>query len=142
MNARLIRISSRATGDRRFVRVYVYDTVEEMRAAAQRFSPNADGFANAGGVTQSYQIHTINADGTSRLKQTLLIIRLVRDRLGTAPVCHEVNHAATAIYGSTLDPDVLAVDVLDNANETLAYLQSDLTRNLVDRLYALGYYDD
>lgn len=139
MGARLIRISSRATGERRHVRVYIYDTIEEMRAAGERF--NGGDLSTAGGVCQSYQTISIDEHGNETPKHTLLIVRLVKDRLGAAIICHELNHAATAIYGSTLDPEVRAVDVLDNANETLAYLHSDLTERLVNRLYDLGYYD-
>jgi hypothetical protein len=138
MGACLIRISSRATGERRYVRVYIYDTVEEMRAAGTRF--NGTDLTMAGGVTQAYERHTCDEAGVWTIKQHLIIIRLHRGMLGSAVVSHEINHAATAIYGSTLDPDVKAVDVLHNANETLAYLQSDLTEHLVNRLYELGFY--
>lgn len=140
MASRLIRVSSRATGERRHVRVYIYDTIEEMDTAAHRFN-GAETDGHTRGWTQAFTVHTIHPDGTMTEKQSVLVVRLQKDHLGTQVVVHEINHAATAIYGSTLDDDVKAVDVLHNANETLAHLQSDLTRALVDRLYELGYYD-
>lgn len=136
---RCIRVSSTATGERRHVRVYVYDTIEQMRAAATRF--NGNDFAGAAAVTQSYRRVRYDIDGRRIARASTIIVRLCRERLGTTVVVHEMNHAAVAIYGSSLNGNELAIDVLDNANETLAYLQSDLTGSLIRRLYALGYYD-
>lgn len=139
MGSRCIRVSSRATGERRSVRVCVYDTVEEMRAAATRF--NGRDCSDAGGVTQQTSLIRTDTDGRRRVIDIRIIVRLCRKYLGTTVVVHEMNHAAVAIYGASLTGKELAVDVLDNANETLAYLQSDLTGALIRRLYHLGYYD-
>lgn len=141
MSARLIRVSTRRTGERRTVRVWIYDTLEELRDAAQRFNPNTEPgwFDDALGVCQTYDV--ADAEGVVRLDPTApMIVRLFRGELGVGVVSHELNHAATHIYGATLTPDVRAVDVLHNANETLAHLQSDLTRRLISRLWDLGYY--
>lgn len=143
MAATLIRVSSRATGTRETVRVYVYDTLEEMRAAADRFDGGVAGegfFDDALGVTQTYERQRL-VDGVWSTVRHPLIVRLQRDRIGTTIVSHEMNHAAVELYGRTLAPDTLAVDVLHNANEELAHLQSDLTAGLVRRLYALGFYE-
>lgn len=51
--------------------------------------------------------------------------------LGTTVVVHEINHAAVSIYGSSLQGNEFAIDLLD----------TDLTGALVRRLYELGYYD-
>ncbi|UVF60408.1 hypothetical protein SEA_MEYRAN_56 [Gordonia phage Meyran] len=139
MSARLIRVSSRATGERREVRVWVYDTLAEMRAAGTRF--NGHDFSNAGGITQQYSRVRTDTDGRRIAHASTIIVRICRQRLGTTVVVHEMNHAAVSIYGSSLRGNELAIDVLDNANETLAYLQSDLTGALVRRLHDLGYYE-
>lgn len=140
MSARLIRVSSRATGELREVRVWVYDTATEMRSAARRF--NGLDASDAGGVTQQYSRVRYDLDGRRVARASTIIVRLCREHLGTTVVVHEMNHAAVSIYGSSLQGNELAIDLLDNANETLAYLQSDLTGSLVKRLHELGYYDD
>ncbi len=141
MSARLIEVSSRATGERRRVRVYVYDTVDELRSAGERF--NGEYCADAIGMCQLMESGLVDRDGRrSHARSTTVIVRLCRGHLGTSVVVHEMNHAAVAIYGSNLRGNELAIDLLNHHNETLAHLQSDLTRSLVDRLYALGYYDE
>lgn len=124
---RLIRISSRALGNPVHVRVYIYDDLDHLRRDAAAFSGNDQG--DAVGVTQAWW------DNNDRPHKVL--IRLWRERLGTAVITHEIHHASTALYGTHIgdqDPQ------LDNANEPFAYLHSDLCHRLVDRLYALGYY--
>lgn len=133
MVARLIRVSSRATGARRHVRVYIYDTLDELRDAARNHAGETARFDHAVGVCQTWN------DAITR-RVTAVIVRLCKNHLGTRVIVHEMNHAAAAIYGSTLPASVKAVRILHQGNETLAYLQSDLTANLVDRLYELGYY--
>ncbi|MET0716397.1 MAG: hypothetical protein ABWY57_15940 [Mycetocola sp.] len=140
MPARLIRVSSRALGPRNTVRVWIYDTVEELRAAAVRHSPDED-FSEAGGCYQHRDVWRIEADGSEKLIESSDIVRLWRERLGSDVTTHEMNHAAVSIYGRSLPDDTLASEVLHGANEELAYLASDLTMHLVDALYANGYYD-
>lgn len=142
MPATRIRVSTRRTGARRVADVYVYDTAAELQAAARRFSPGApDGFANTLGVCHYVGRYTIGADGSEQDMPGRLIVRLVRGHLGTEVVTHEMTHAAVAIYGESLPRDTLAVDVLVADNEVIAHLVSDLTRRLVDQLYARGLYE-
>jgi len=129
--ARLIRVSSRALGHRSRVRVYVYDTLEELRSAATRFS--GEEFSNAAGVTQLYT----NADDT----ECLPVIRLARTHLGSTVVSHEMHHAAAALYGVTTGRSARARSHLTHYNEPFAYLFSDLFARLVDALYRHGYYE-
>jgi len=135
---RLIRLSTRATGERVWVRVWVYDDLAELRDDAARFSPRED-FSDALGVCQTYFV--MGEDGPEHDPTAPLVIRLWRGALSTRVVAHEVSHAAAELYGRTLDRSTPAVGHLHAANETLAYLHGDLTSRLVDRLYALGYYD-
>lgn len=139
LSARLIRVSSRALGKRKAVRVYIYDTVEELREAASRFAPGVD-FSEAAGTAQSYQRIRIEANGTETTIAAPYIIRLWRERLAAAVVTHELVHIAQQIYGDTLAADTLADEVMHASNEPFAYLVSDLVDRLVDRLYDLGYY--
>ena len=75
------------------------------------------------------------------------LIRLTSRALGD-PVSVRVyvyddleHHASTALYGATLPDTVDRLEVLTHVNEPFAYLHGELVRKLVDRLYALGYYD-
>jgi len=131
MGSRRIRLSSRALGDLRRCIVHVYDTADEMCAAGTRF--NGNDLSGSAGITQSY--HNAN-DRTA-----VPIVRLCRGRLGIRVVSHEMHHAATAIYGSTVPDDALASDVLTHYDEPFAYLYSDLLTRLVDSLYRFGYYE-
>lgn len=126
---RLIRISTRRTGARRWVRVYVYDDLEQMRVESTKFNGNDN--SEAAAVTQAY-------DNDGRI--TLVVIRLWAGLLSAEVVGHEVNHAATAIYGSTLPETIRTIDLLNHYNEVFAHLHSDIEGKLVDKLHSLGYY--
>lgn len=128
MPARRIRVYS----DSHEVTVWIYPTREAMLTAATRYTGEVFP-ANLGGCCQ--QTHDENG-----LTYTILV-RLSADNLALDVVCHEMHHAATALYGSTLPEDTTAREVLTHANEPFAYLYSNLLSRLVRRLYALGYYD-
>lgn len=133
MSPTLIRISSRATGRRRHVRVMIYNTIEEMRDAAHRWSPTED-LSKGGGYCQTY------LDDNDRA--TTVIIRLARTHLTTEIVGHEIHHASTAIYASEcVSDDDKALEHLHHWNETYAYLHSDLESRLTERLWAHGYFN-
>lgn len=131
MSSRLIRLSSRAVGRKRHVKVHIYPTLDQMRTAAVRF--NGHNTPDAAGITQTYCDH----HGTP----TTPVIRLAATHLGTRIISHEIHHAATAIYGSTIPDTTPAADELTHFNEPFAYLYSDLFTSLVKALYRHGYYD-
>lgn len=139
MAATLIRVSSRALGQRQFIRVYIYDTIEELRAAGERFSPG-ENYSDAYGLHQSYRRERYE-DGTWSIKSNPYIIRLWRELIGSNHVTHEVVHAAQAIYGDTLNGDEQVTEIMHGGNEPFAYLVSDLCSRLVNRMYALGFYE-
>lgn len=128
---RRITVSSRALGPRLTVKVKVYDTVEELQAAAQAFNGN-----NQDGSIGSTQAWT---DENGRAGS--VTVRLCRPHLGTRVVSHEMHHAATALYGAHVGDRISSRAHLNHYNEPFAHLFSDLLHRLVNRLYALGYYD-
>jgi hypothetical protein len=128
---RLIRVSSKALGPRLVVKVHIYDTVQELRDAAEAFNGTEHG--DAVGVTQVW------ADENGRAGS--VIVRLARPCLGGRVVSHEMHHAATALYGAHVGDRISRRAHLNHHNEPMAHLFSDLLYRLVDRLYALGYYD-
>ena len=129
MSARRIRVSTYGHA----VTVWVYPTRAAMLAAAHRYNGN-DFEDDTGAVTQA----TTDLDG----RVGSVLIRLHEGNLGTEVVCHEMHHAATALYGATCDDTVDRREHLNHFNEPFAYLYSNLLASLVRRLYALGYYDD
>ena len=133
MPVRTIRVSSRALGERVYVTAKVYDSLDEMRSAARRHS-GLDDYHDTIGVCQAY------IDETGRAVR--VVVRLVRGRLSTQIVVHEMHHASTALYGAHVADVVERAEHLNHHNEPFAHLHSDLTQRLVDRLYDLGYYGD
>ena len=129
MASDLIRVSSRALGVKRRVIVRVYESLNDMRQAAERFNGNVH--THSGAVTQTY------CDTEGRI--TVPVIRLTPDYLTTEIVGHELHHATCAIYGSTLKDESVA-DVLTHHNEPFAHLYSDLLRATTNALYAHGHW--
>jgi len=130
VTARRIRVQSSALGTPQTVTVWVYDTVEQMRAAGKRYNGNDN--PDAYGLTQA--CYSGERDWVE------VIVRLARGHLGTEVISHEMHHAATAIYGTTVPKHISAWSHFTHHNEPYAHLYSQLLRRLVDRLYALGYY--
>lgn len=130
MAKRTITVSSRAMGQRLKVTCHVYDTVDEMRQAAQRY--------NGGDMTDVLGVTQCRTDEDGRADTVL--IRLARGHLGTQIIVHEMHHASTALYGSCVADRPSRRLHLSHFNEGFAHLHSDLVHRLVDRLYALGYY--
>lgn len=131
MTVRTITVSSRALGPRLRVTVKVYDELADMQRAASQY--NGSDQPGALGVTQATTDREGRAHG--------IIVRMVRGHLGTQILTHEMHHAATALYGAAVAGRISSRAHLNHYNEPFAHLYSDLTGRLVDRLYALGYYD-
>lgn len=125
---RLIRVSSRALGERVGVRVYVYDDVEHLRRDMESFNGS-----DPSGTIACCQAWTWGSD-------IRVLIRLAVGHLGTRVVAHEMHHAAAALYGAHVGAR-LTTGVLTHWNEPFAHLFSDLLASLADRLWAFGYYD-
>lgn len=140
MSARRIRVSTRSTGTRETVDVYVYESLQDMRRAAHRFNSSFYPSEDALAVTQSASVQRISENGDIEDVSHTVVVRLVRGHLGSRIIVHEMVHAAMALYGRYISPDRLAADEFHAANEPMAYLAGELTGALVDRLYALNYY--
>jgi hypothetical protein len=140
------RVTTRHSGRKRAVTVKVYDTVEELRAAAEAFTRRRGAeqtgeFDRAWGVTHSFDSVMFNEQGeVERQGEAAALIRLWRQRLGTSVVTHEVCHAASGIYRSDCHDEHGPVhDDMDN-EEIYCYLVGDLTARIVNRLYHYGMY--
>lgn len=132
MSARRIRVSTHGHE----VNVWVYPTRQAMISAPERYNGSTHD-EDTGGITQA----THYAE-TGRLAS--VTIRLHEGNLSAEVVCHEMHHAATAIYGATVvddesDPRDHLRDHLSHYNEPFAYFYSDLYSRLLRRLRALDY---
>lgn len=85
--------------------VMVYDSLQEMRRAASKFT--GEEIADALAVVQPYQRIKIAADGSEQSLNEIGTIRLVKGKLHTHIVAHEIVHAAMHHYRLT-QPDRIA----------------------------------
>jgi len=138
------RVSTRHSGSRRFVRVSLYSDAGSMRAAALRHSQREgyirdDEYSGAHGVTHTFDVLHIGADGSEKRSPTAAHIRMYDGALGTSVVTHEVVHAAMSIYNQDCLKDGTAHEDM-NREEILAYLVGDLAARIVNKIYEFGYY--
>ena len=120
---RRVRVASSALGEREVVYVHVYDTLEEMRAAAEAWHPEVPSQDGAFGITQA----CLDEDG----RATVVVVRLAQGWLTPEIVAHEMHHAATALYGAHAGDRISRRAHLNHHNEPMAHLFSDLYGNLV-----------
>lgn len=142
------RVSVGHSGRRRFVRVSVYETAEELRAAADRYNKRIGAytpgeFDHAHGVTHSFWSVLIDGDGKEvRTGPSAAHIRLYRGALGMAVVTHEVAHAALAIYRQDCFGEQGSVHGDMEQEEVACYLIGELAARVVSGLYRYGFYED
>lgn len=120
-------------GPKRYVRIYLYDTVEELRKAASRFhyeAPDSDTNKASGIFTPPTQHFKYAKDGS----ETDLtdphyggMIRLARGHLTTEVIAHECIHAACAIYRLDITKSVVLWTHCNLREEQFAYLVGQLT---------------
>lgn len=136
MSATRFTVSSRATGTRRSVVVWVYDTREEMLAAANAFRPgSAD--ADTGAICHGLE----GVAPPPEHRRVLAIVRLHRGQLSAETISHEMTHAAAQIYCFDLVRRYSsALAHIHAGNEPLAYLVGELTGRTYENLHRLGYY--
>ena len=103
--------------------VHIYETLDEMRAAADAFVGLAEN-GGAYGVTQAWA----DEDG----RTTDVVVRLARGWLTPEIVAHEMHHAATALYGAHVGDRISRRAHLNHHNEPMAHLFSDFYGRLVE----------
>jgi hypothetical protein len=141
-----ITVSTRVTGCKRTVRVLVYDSLDELRTDADRHRRTVEGrdepgyFGEALAVAHSFETFRYADDGSEVRGTAAGMIRYWRGRLGTSVVVHEVVHIASGIYRQDWQPGYGAAHEDMENEEVLCHLVGDLTRRIVDRLHARGFY--
>ena len=135
---RAFTVSTRQTGHPRRVRVVVYDTADEMRAAAQKYRNAADGFINAIGVSQPrFRGIIAGTELGMRAYPGCGVVRLVRGEMGAAVLAHEMTHMALAIYRE--DSGRASLRNMKN-EEMLCHIVSDLVRSANRQFWKAGIY--
>lgn len=143
------QISTRHTGQYRRIRVFVYDTIDELKRATRR----RDGFYGTvlepewyeqmAACTNCITIDQVGPNGDVAASALSITMRLSHDNLRKFPteiVAHESAHAALYIYRSDFADDSAgeyhAVQRNLDDEEQLCYLVGDITRKVVNKLYA------
>lgn len=130
------QVSSRATGMRRTIDVWVYDTVEELRQAASCFSPHLT-VDEAHGVCQTPTYRWPRPPGA-----WFGVIRYHRGQLDAATVVHEVTHAAMEIYfADCTDWNSRTRAHFRADNEPIAYLMGELVERVNNGFHRMGAID-
>jgi len=127
-------------GPKRYVRVYLYDTVEELRDAARRFhyfAPDSDTDKATGLFTPAYQHFKYAKDGSEidlTDKHYAGMMRLCVPHLTYEVVAHECVHAACAIYRMDITKSVVLHTHCNLREEQFAYLAGQLTDEIMWQL--------
>ena len=135
------QISTRWTGRKRTIQVYVYDNVKELRAAAHEYDEylgnEYTSLDQVHGITSPHQSEKL-IGGVWHKTDKAGLIRLYKDGLRTGIISHEATHMACSIY----EDDWLEKKGLpwgdETNNEVLAYLVGDITSKIVNKLYQKG----
>lgn len=127
------QVATSASGQRRTIDVWVYDTLEELRAAAHRFNPLRS-FIDAAGCFQHSGYRWPSPE-----QAWFGIIRLYRGQLTTETIAHESTHAAAEIYFADCTQwDSRARAHFRGDNEPLAYMVGQLASRITAQLYRIG----
>ncbi len=127
-------------GPKRWLRLAVYETGQELREAAGKYRPQ---FKFQDTMMGCYQGAGFYVDDTGKRKTRSLytgIIRLTTEHLHSEVVFHECVHAAAHIYRLDCYPRISLGDgfgaILNE--EMFAYIAGDLGRQATNALYDLG----
>lgn len=112
------------------LKVLVYSSVEEMRAASLKW--NGESLDHAYGITNK---HTRMFGEKLEKTEHLAIIRLSKTHINAGLVVHEVTHAAAFFF--TAEGNKLVEDDIE-AEELLCYIVGDLFSKVNRKLHDYG----
>lgn len=130
-------------GPRRWIRLIVHDTLDDLRAAADRYRPKGDPgwWDNCAACFHPAPVRIrYGPNDEEQLIDTGFagVLRLTTERLDTEIVSHECVHAALACYRMDVTAFVHLGNGVGAREETLAYLIGDLTAGVSSALHRLG----
>lgn len=148
---REFQISTRHTGERRVIKVMVYDTVEQLKRATRKrdgfygFVQEPQWYEQMAATTNSLSLVRVGADAADKDEPSkpYITIRLSRDKLHEFPteiITHESTHAALYLYHHDIGHDVPGREdeiILPDLEkqEILCYLVGEISRKVVNKLY-------
>lgn len=120
--------------------VYIYGTESQMHHAAQLHAKETGetidyAKAEASGICHTYQILKVSPDGKDQLLKEIGTIRLSRENLSSRVVSHEVLHAALHNYRIHYKRNADFGDMVNQAEEDLAYIFADLFKDMNIKLH-------
>lgn len=128
-------VSVHTAKQRRSVKVYIYHSVPELRAGADRYDQqNQMGYCDNShilGVTHHFE--RINVE-TDESHPNVAIIRLAKQHLTMRVISHEAAHAATWIYRLDVSQEPPEPDKIDD-EEVFCHLVSDIAAEIVSQIY-------
>lgn len=124
-------------GPRRTVRILIHDTVQELRAAAERFSQvggwdRVDGCCHSVGIEEWVRVSRTGVETRrwgAENPDPMALVRLHRAGVTTEIVVHELFHAAAVIYRRDVCRDIRLGDGSASLRreEQLAHILGELT---------------
>lgn len=124
----------------RRVQVVVYDSIEEMQAAGERYSSMAPGeFRNALALSQPRTMW----DENGVLAEMAGVLRFVRGHLDAEVVCHEATHMGFFIYRDDCQRGIgegWGLNYMPQ-EEVLAHLVGEIASKVVSGLYRRRLYE-
>lgn len=119
-------------GPKRWFRVFIHETVEELQTAARRYSPHIE-WKNAYGCFHPVPLRERHVDGkweNASNSHFAGVIRLWAGDVNAHVVSHEIVHAAAAVYRMDVRPVVSLGRECGIPEEDFAYIVGDLTASL------------
>jgi len=115
-------------GPRRYFHIFIHDDLDDMRAAAKRYSGCSVDDALAVCQPAPLRIRYDNDGEPVDVSDQHWggIVRLVAGHITTEIVAHELTHAALVVYRMDINPDVRLGNGCRLREEHLAYITGDL----------------
>lgn len=145
------QVSTKHTGQRRRIKVFVYDTVEQLKRATRKrdgfygFVQEPQWYEQMAATTNSLSLVPVGEDPKGDGPSTPYItIRLSKDKLHQYPteiITHESTHAALYLYKHDCQDEVEGDEVVLQdleKEEMLCYLVGEISRKVVNKLYEKG----
>lgn len=128
-------------GPKRYIRVIIHDTTEELQKAAKRYSGHDHVEDKTWACFQPCkQRLLVSKNKTVNLtKHYAGIMRLSREHFDTRIIVHECLHAAAHIYRMDCHTQVHLGDTCNYREEYLAHILDDLFNGVENALHNAGF---
>jgi hypothetical protein len=134
---RSFTIATDRIGPRRWCRVHIHDTVEQLRTAGYRTSPwhGRDWWDGCMGCFQPSPVRIDAVTGVARESSYAGILRLANGWVTAEIVAHELVHAALHVFRMNVHPNVHLGPGCRRREEQLAYIYGELYASFEARFH-------